>query len=104
MEDIAHAESTRAGQRDIPLESQLKVWGTTGVTSSRVPPGREGPVRFKTSFIFQTLHPLKRDLWINREEMCIALSPIWQSAGYIIQFHGVAEFQSSACRLWSWTT
>lgn len=39
-------------------------------------------MKFKTSFSSQTLHLLKRDLWVNREEMCIALLPVRLSAGW----------------------
>lgn len=77
----AHAQGTRAGQRDTSLESQRKVSRAAGMASGRVPPWQGGPRKFKTSLSFQTLDPLKRDLWVNREDTCMALRPVWLRSG-----------------------
>lgn len=39
----AHAQGTRAGQRDNSLESQRKVPGAAGMACGRVPPWQGGP-------------------------------------------------------------
>lgn len=46
----ACAESSRAGQRDISLESQRKVPRAAGCTSGRVPPWPGGPSEVEDFF------------------------------------------------------
>lgn len=55
--------------------------GLLGALVAECHRGREDTVKSKTSFSFQTLHILKRELWVNHEGMCIALPPVWPSSG-----------------------